>query len=195
MHNYDTAETEDLIHEHLERTQLYSQAKTKTDSQTKHSEYQLKHHLHEQFTHVVLPHLDQVKVLLAEHDFAVEVDILKEQLSEQQAVSEVIYQVVFKFSGISQSDTPLNESTNNNQLVIFTQANNHFLMCRYKTNLVVSQSQPLFVFDDDQGASNNLRRCANRWHECTTDFSELTSVVQDFISLVFIQKRTNLSRI
>ncbi|BBN82777.1 hypothetical protein PA25_27620 [Pseudoalteromonas sp. A25] len=193
MHTYNEANTHELILAHQHRVQLYEQAKRNADSGFLHNEYDRKRYLDELFSHRVIAQLSEVKAELASHGYGSELEIKTEQLEHNNMVVDVIYEVVFTFNGTPVNDPPI--SSDDSQMVFFTQSGSTYLACRYKTALVSSQIQALYF--DDEGYSHFLAQVGSKtlWHEHTHSHSELSSLISDFIALNFIQKRANLSRI
>ncbi|WP_440056277.1 hypothetical protein ACSLBF_19400 (plasmid) [Pseudoalteromonas sp. T1lg65] len=194
MHNYNETDTHQLIVEHQHRLQLYDVAKSRADSSRTHSEYERKCHLNGLFTHHVLTQLNDVKHELASHGYGCLIESKTEQIEHDNVVIDVIYEVAFKFDGSLQSD--LAATSDDSQLVFFTQSGSHFIACRYKTSQLTSQVQWLYFADEVQSEPCcEHAQAVAEYHHSEPSYSELASLVDDFISLVFIQKRANLTRV
>ncbi|CAH9054027.1 hypothetical protein PSECIP111951_00943 [Pseudoalteromonas holothuriae] len=193
MHTYNEDNTHELILAHQHRLQLYEVAKTKADNTRLVSEYDRKRYLDELFTQIVLVQLGGVKTELASHGYASDIVTKTAQLDTDNTVVDLIYEVTFTFSGSLQSDGTL--GADDSQMVFFAPSGSHHIACRYKTAQLSSQVQTLYF--DDEGYSHFLAHGGPRtlWHEYITSQSELSSMISDFISLIFIEKRGNLSRI
>ncbi|MBD1583101.1 hypothetical protein [Pseudoalteromonas sp. S16_S37] len=193
MHTYNEADTHELILEHQHRSQLYATAKANVQTVSTHNEYDRKRYLDGLFVHTVLAQLGSAKAELANHGYGSEIVTKTEQIEDNGVVVDVIYEVAFKFSGNLQSDTPV--VSDDSQLVFFTQSGSNYIACRYKTAQLTSQVQVLY-FDDEGYSHFRTHGTSNmQWHAFTHSQSELACVINDFISLIFIQKRANLSRI
>ncbi|ATG79198.1 MULTISPECIES: hypothetical protein [unclassified Pseudoalteromonas] len=193
MHTYSETNTHELILTHQHKSTLYDAAKAKADSTRLLSEYDRKRYFDELFSHTVLAQLSDIKIELASHGYASEVMTKTAQLESGNTVVDFIYEVTFKFNGNLQSDNTI--TSGDSQMVFFTQPGSNHIACRYKTAQLNSQIQHLYF--DDEGYSHFLANGESKtlWHGHLRNHSELASILDDFISLIFIEKRTSLSRI
>ncbi|MCF6440713.1 hypothetical protein L1077_14855 [Pseudoalteromonas luteoviolacea] len=181
-----------LIEEHQVRQQQYQVAENKVQAYLEYNRRYLLQHLNNLFTNRVLPHLELAKSLLVEQGYAADIEIEKQTLFEESEAIEVITQVSFVFSGNSDDlDTGLTQ----NRLLIFTRPNHAFIYAKYITDLVTSQTQPLFFADDyyyqNMPSENQFPHFP--FPPNFEDHSEFKSMLSDFLSLVFLQIRGKLS--
>ncbi|KZN66654.1 hypothetical protein N473_09680 [Pseudoalteromonas luteoviolacea CPMOR-1] len=182
-----------LIEEHQVRQQQYQVAENKVQAYLEYNRRYLLQHLNNLFTSRVLPHLELVKSLLIEQGYTADIEIEKQTLYEESSAIEVITQVSLLFSG-NQDDQDI--GLTQNRLLIFTRPNHAFIYAKYITELVTSQTQPLFFADDYY--YQNIPTADMQFPHLPfppnfEDHSEFKSMASDFLSLVFLQIRGKLS--
>ncbi|ESP93275.1 MULTISPECIES: hypothetical protein [Pseudoalteromonas] len=182
-----------LIEEHQVRQQQYQVAENKVQSYLEYNRHCLLQHLNNLFTKRVLPHLELAKALLMEQGYQAEIEVEKQTLHEENSAIEVITQVSLLFSG---NPDDQDVSLTQNRLLIFTRPNHAFIYAKYITDLVTSQTQPLFFADEFyyQNMPNvDVQFPHFPFPPNFDDHSEFKSMLSDFLSMVFLQIRGKLS--
>lgn len=190
-----------LINDHQSRYEQYEIARQKAEDQAQHTKEHWYFTLNTLFVSHVLPQLESVKGLLAEHGFESNIVVQRKAIQAMDgSVADAITQITFSLSGLHSSDNTLIEQNNNiNRLLFFTAEHSMHIHARYITDIASSETQMMYFLDEN--ATSNTQRPpwahTPEQHQycppCYDHGSESHSVISDFINFVFLQIRGKLN--